>query len=131
MKEIQGRAVDVGVPMVKEGSEWKFPVLLFADDSVLLSDDEWELQGLVSMFGAVCKKWNLKVNVGKSKVMVFERGAATDCEVRLNGQVMANVSSFKYMGSVMSKYGGLEDEMEERVQQGKRVAGTLKSVTRN
>ncbi len=63
--------------------------------------------------------------------MVFEGGAATDCEARLNGQVKANVSSFKYLGSVMSKAGGLEDEMQERVQQGKRVAGTLKTVTRN
>ncbi|MCP4337615.1 MAG: reverse transcriptase family protein, partial [Desulfobulbaceae bacterium] len=131
MKEIQGRAVDVGVPMMGEGSEWKLPVLLFADDTVLLSDNEWELQGLVNMFRTVCERRNLKVNVGKSKVMVFERGAATDCEVRLNGQVMANVSSFKYLGSVMSKDGGLEDEMQERVQQGKRVVGTLKSVTRN
>ncbi len=63
--------------------------------------------------------------------MVVERGGGTDCEVRLKGQVMVNVSSFKYLGSVMSKDGSLEDEMQERVQQGKRDVGTLKSVTRN
>ncbi|MCP3679958.1 MAG: hypothetical protein GY782_06675, partial [Gammaproteobacteria bacterium] len=56
MKEIQGRAVDAGVSMMREGSEWKIPVLLFADDTVLLSDNGWELQGLVSMFGEVCEK---------------------------------------------------------------------------
>ena len=131
MKEIQGRAVDVGVPMTCDGNEWKLPVLLFADDTVLMSDNELELQGLVTEFGTVCSKRNLKVNVAKSKVMVFERGADTECAVRLNGQVMENVSSFKYLGSVMSKDGSIEDEVGERVQQGRRVVGTLKAVTRN
>ncbi len=44
---------------------------------------------------------------------------------------MWRVRLFKYLGSVMSKDGGMEDEMQERVQQGKRVVGRLKAVTRN
>ncbi len=43
IKEIQGRAVTVGVSMIREGSEWKIPVLLFIDDTVLLSDNWGEL----------------------------------------------------------------------------------------
>jgi len=124
-------AVNVGVPLWRDGSEWKMPVLLFADDTVLLSDKEWELQSLVSVFGHVCEKRNLKVNVGKSKVMVFERDEVTNCEVWLNNQVMENVSSFKYLGSMMSKEGSIEDDVHERVQQGKKVAGTLNAVIRN
>ncbi len=67
-------------------------VLLFADDTVLLSDYSEEFQDLVKMFGTVCEKWNLKVNVKKTKVVVFERDAGMECEVRLNGQVIENVS---------------------------------------
>ena len=123
--------MNVGVGMRTDGVEWKLPVLLFADDTVLMSDNEWELNGLVNMFGEVCEKRNLKVNVGKSKVMIFERGEESDCEVRLNNQVMENVRSFKYLGSVMSKDGSIEDDVQEKVQQGKRTAGTLRAVTRN
>jgi len=83
---------------------------------VVYVDKEWELQSLVSMFGHVCDKRNLKVNVGKSKVRDFERDEVTNCEVWLNNQVMKNVSSFKYLGSVMSKDGSIEDDVQERVQ---------------
>ena len=129
MKEILSRAVDVGVSLKREGIEWKLPILLFADDTVLMSDNEWELQGLVNEFGTVCEKRNLKVNTGKSKVMVFERGEVTECEVKLNGQAMEIVNSFKYLGSVLSKDGTMDEEVRERVQQGRRVVGALKAVT--
>ena len=112
MKEILSRAVDVGVSLKREGNEWKLPILLFADDTVLMSDNEWELQGLVNEFGTVCEKRNLKVNTGKSKVMVFERGEVTECEVKLNGQAMEIVNSFKYLGSVLSKDGTMDEEVQ-------------------
>ncbi len=51
--------------------------------------------------------------------------------VRMNDQVMENVRLFRYLGSVMSKDESLDDEVRERVQQGRRVVGTLKAVTRN
>lgn len=46
---------------------------MFADDTVLLTEDEWEQQGLVSEFGNVCNKLNLKINATMSKILVFER----------------------------------------------------------
>ena len=38
--EVKGRTVDVGVVLMREDVEWKIPVLLFADDTVLLSEDD-------------------------------------------------------------------------------------------
>ncbi len=45
---------------------------LFAEDTVLLAESERELQRVVDEFYNVCVRRNLKVNVGKSKLMVFE-----------------------------------------------------------
>ncbi len=56
MREIQNTALDVGIPMMREGRVWKKLVLLFANDTVLLSVDKWELQRLQNKFGNVCKK---------------------------------------------------------------------------
>ena len=42
---------------------------MFADDTVLLGDDEEKLQRLVNEFGRVCKERKLNVNVKKSKMM--------------------------------------------------------------
>ncbi len=49
--------------------------MLFADDTVLLAESEGDLQRVVNEFYSGCKRRKLKVNVGKSKVMVFERRA--------------------------------------------------------
>ena len=43
--------------------------LLFADETALVADSEKKLCRLVSKFGRVCKRRELRVNVGKSKVM--------------------------------------------------------------
>ncbi len=46
---------------------------LFTDDTMLLAESEGDLQRVVNEFYSVCKRRKLKVNSGKSKVVVFER----------------------------------------------------------
>ena len=47
--------------------------LLFADNTALVADSEEKLCRLVSEFGRVCGRRNLRVNVGKSTVMRCSR----------------------------------------------------------
>ena len=47
--------------------------LLFADDTRLVADLEDKLCRLVSEFGRVCERRELRVNVGKSKVLKCSR----------------------------------------------------------
>ncbi len=46
---------------------------LFVDDMVLVAESEGDLQRVVKEFHSVRKGRKLKVNAGKSKVIVFER----------------------------------------------------------
>ncbi len=55
------------------GEVWSVVTCLFADDTVLLAESEGNLQRVVNEFYSVCKRRKLKVNAGKSKVIVFER----------------------------------------------------------
>ncbi len=41
--------------------------VLFPDDTVLIAEDESDMQNLVSVFDSVCERRKLKVNVNKSK----------------------------------------------------------------
>ncbi len=41
--------------------------ILFADDTVLVAEDESDLQKLVSVFDSVCNRWKLKVNISKKQ----------------------------------------------------------------
>ena len=66
----------------------------------------------------------LRVNVGKSKVMVCSRGGGkARLDVRLNGVVLEEVESFKYLGSVISKGGGVSEDVRQRVSAGQRHMG--------
>ncbi len=47
--------------------------MLFADDTVLQAENEKDLQKLVNEFSTVCVRRQLKVNAGKSLVLVFEK----------------------------------------------------------
>ncbi len=52
--------------------DWSVTASLFADDTVLLAKSERELQRVVDLFHSVCSRKKLRVNAGKSNVMVFE-----------------------------------------------------------
>ena len=131
LREMKARTLGRGVALNLEGRQWKLSSVLFADDAVLVAESEEDLGRLVREFDNVCKRRNLTLNVGKTKVMVMERGTDTQCRICLNEQVLENVSEFKYLGSVLNKDGSLGSEVEERVKQGRKVSGALKSVTRN
>ena len=49
-------------------------VLLYADDTILLSESPDDLQYLLDIFSTYCKEWHFKVNSKKTKVVLFGRG---------------------------------------------------------
>ncbi len=117
---------------------------LFADYTVLVAESEGDLQRVVNEFCSVCKRRKLKVNAGKSKVMVLERREAevidfnTAYRVRLpavarsrivlGSEKMEEMSEFKYLGTVLCKHGGMEGEIRERVIKGRSVVGSFAGV---
>jgi hypothetical protein len=51
----------------------KMFALLYADDTVLMSEIANGLQTLLNIFYEYSKLWKLKVNIDKTKIMVFPR----------------------------------------------------------
>ena len=49
-------------------------VLLYADNILILSDSSFQLQDMINVLFNYCQMWNLKVNIDKSKVLVFRNG---------------------------------------------------------
>ena len=55
------------------GMGWTVVTCLFADDTVLFTKSEQELQRVMDEFYSVCMRRKLKANAELSKLMVFER----------------------------------------------------------
>ena len=60
------------------------PGLLYADDLVLCRELEENLRAMVGWFAEVCRRTGLKVNAGKSKVMVLNEVKGLECEVHVD-----------------------------------------------
>ena len=50
---------------------------MYVGDTVFLAETEEQLQRLVEEVAGLCEGRDLRVNVERSKVMVFDRGADT------------------------------------------------------
>ena len=56
-------------------------------------------------FVEVCGRRGLKVNAGKSKVMVMNGEEGLECEVHVDGVLLEHVSEFKFLGCVLDEAG--------------------------
>ena len=52
---------------------------------------------IVGRFAEVCRRRGVKVNGGKSKVMVLNGEEGLECEVHVDGIRLEHVSEFKYL----------------------------------
>ena len=81
-------------------------LLLFADDSVFLSETAEGLQNLINNFEKYCKKWNLKVNVNKTKIVVFKKGRLNqNIKFAYRNDNLEIVETFNYLGVVFTRTG--------------------------
>ena len=99
----------------EHGREWGLPGLFYADGLVVCGELlEKDLRAMVGWFVEVCRR-GLKVNAGKSKMMVMNGEEGLDCEVHVDGVCLEHASKFKYLGCVLNKSGTDRAECSGRV----------------
>ena len=74
------------------------PLLLYADDLILMSASASGLQKQLDALASFCEQRQLTVNLSKTKVVVFEKQRSAMCDFRLNGAVVERVDKYKYLG---------------------------------
>ncbi len=79
-------------------------LLLYADDLVIVGDHIGRVQKTLDALSEFCVKWGLKVNMSKTKCMVFRNGGIVKRNEHLyyNGIKLENVPYYKYLGVTMS-----------------------------
>lgn len=90
------------------GSAQRVTHLFFADDLVLLAESANELQSMLDRLSMYSWVKGLTVNVGKSKVVVFNSGGAMgepgrDPVITYNGGQLGVEPHFKYLGLVFHR----------------------------
>ena len=107
-------------------------LLMFADDAVLLSETKEGLQDLLKELENYCKRWNLTVNIEKTKVMIFRKGGrySQDCSFTYAGETIEIVQNFNYLGVVFSSGGSFQKATDTFVGKALRSMCSLHNLTK-
>ena len=81
-------------------------ILLYADDIVIMSDNEAKLQRMLSCLNDYCLSWGLTINFEKSKIMHFRPRSTkqTVSILRCGNNEMELVKQYKYLGLIFTEF---------------------------
>ena len=83
---------------------------------------------MAGRFAEMYRRRGLKVNAGKSKVMVMNGEEGLVCVVHVDGVRLEHVSEFKYLACVLDEAGTDGTECSRKEANGWRVTGAIRSL---
>ena len=74
------------------------PLLVYADDLILMSTSEAGLQRQLDALASFCAERHLTVNLSKTKIVVFESRHSKCRDYVLDGRSVDRTDSYRYLG---------------------------------
>ncbi|XP_025993782.2 uncharacterized protein LOC113004505 [Solenopsis invicta] len=101
--------------------------LSYADDIVLLAEEEGEMRSMIERLECYMDRKGLEVNAGKTKVMRFRKGGGRWKRVRWKwkGRGLEEVKEFDYLGYRFQTNGGQEAHLRERIRKAASAMGQV------
>ena len=103
--------------------------LRFADDIDALAEEEQELEALVESLDKTCTRYKMEISAEKTKLMTNSANGIQR-EIKVKGQKLGTVTSFKYLGAVVSDDGS-KPEVRSRIAQATAALTKLKPIWRD
>ena len=100
--------------------------LQYADDLTLVAHSIGALQCLVNAFVRAYRAFGLQINVGKTEVLSQYTGK-TPGPVYVGDEVIQQVDSFKYLGSLLTKSANIDFEVDNRISCAAKAFSRLRS----
>ena len=106
--------------------------LRYADDTVLIAEDEEHLQTLLDVIVKESEKLGLSLNSRKTETMVVSRKTLNPtCNIKINGTTLRQTQQFKYLGTIISSDGKCHTEVKSRISQAKMTFHKMKHILTN
>ena len=99
---------------------------MYADDTIILAESASDLQNALSSLHDYCVKWDLKVNISKTNVVIFSRGKVKKFPVfKIGGEVVEVKEDYVYLGVTFSCDGKFTKAIEKQVTQARKAMYAL------
>lgn len=100
----------------------KIHTLLFADDQLILAEDEDDANYMLRKLIEEYEQWGLELNLKKTQYMVI---GGTGRNLDLGGYSIEHTSEYKYLGMTITKDGRDETDIRKKIGQGKAIIRQL------
>ena len=111
---------------------FKLFLLLYADDTVIISETSDCLQKALNIFELYCKEFKLSVNINKTKIVIFSKGRQVkNLQFRFNNIPVEIVNEYTYLGIIMSRNGSYLKSLNHSAEQATRAMYGLFSKVRH
>ena len=100
------KGLDLGIPTVT----CKVSILVYADDVVILTENEKDLQKIVDVISEWGRKWRIKFNNQKSNVVHYRKRNTEPTRINfyLSNQMVERVKQYKYLGVILHEPTGVD-----------------------
>ena len=103
--------------------EKRISCLMYADDLVLLSDSQIGLQNCLNKLHDYTIKWGLKLNLKKTKVLVFQNGGRrTPGAFHFGHRQVDREKTYKYLGTIITDTGNFKSNEANLKRKGLRAS---------
>jgi hypothetical protein len=121
---------DIEIELIKQGCpsyELKMLnlyLLMYADDTVLFSENVQELQSMINVLNVYSNEYNLHVNLLKTKVVIFRNRGNIKSEEKwyLNRESIEICNEFMYLGILLNYNGVFTNAQKMLSNQGEKLA---------
>ena len=109
----------------------KLFILLYADDTVVMAETAEQLQKALDGVGEYCALWDLKVNIDKTKIIVFSKGKVRNFPIfKLCSKSVEVVNDYIYLGTTFNFNGSFTKAIKKQVNQARKAMFCLLTKAR-
>ncbi|MEW8548531.1 MAG: reverse transcriptase family protein [Candidatus Thiodiazotropha sp.] len=99
----------------------KLLILLYADDTVIFSNDKDDFQNCLNAFNEYCEMWKLTINYSKTKIIVFNARNTNNINFKMGECDIIITDNYKYLGVLLYKSGSFLKAKKHIVEQAKKA----------
>ena len=103
----------------------------YADDIVLISNSEDNLQEMLDLIVERSSEVGLSVNLKKTECMIVTKKNLEKMRLSVRGEVVKQVDSFRYLGTIISSDGKCDNEVKARIAIAKQSYSKLEKIFRS
>ena len=103
----------------------KLLLLLYADDTVILSNNKENFQKCLNEFYDYCQMWKLNINFNKTEIIIFNSRNNNNFEFKIGDHIIKITDKYKYLGVIFSRSGNFLNARKHLVEQSKKAMHLL------